>query len=580
MKRDTILIGIPGLALALVVGAVILLMAQFRAFERSALTMSKEDLLERVQLVSDLVSPELAAGQFEHVQARLEAFRGKPFRVTVINAEGRVMADSDADARQLGNHNTRPEVINAEPGEFVERYSTTMHARLLYTAVKNSDGYVIRASVPMEVIDHAARQLRRSVGAAMAVGAGLVAVLFLYVFLRVRPQFLNLQDAAVAIARGKRNVEVEVPKGGVLRDLSKAIAVMGRQIQNRMDALQKERNAFDLLLNALRDPLLLIAPSGEILFSNRAARYLFGDSVAHKGFRIERTASAELVSYVRSAFEDPVIRGREVPFDDGGTQRSLLAHAVRMERDGVLCLLVLLTDLTDLRRLESFRADFVANVSHEIKTPLTAILSTVETLSEVKLDAASQAHCLEILQRQALRLNNLVQDILSLAAIERRQMAPTADFADVNLTSLVRDAVTLCQDEAERAGIQLQVESDIPQVTVSGDAHLLEQSVVNLISNAIRHASPSTITVNLSLDGNQAKVEVSDDGCGISSADQARLFERFYRVHKDRSRSAGGTGLGLAIVKHAILLHRGTVSVTSALGKGSTFTLTLPAHLN
>ena len=458
--------------------------------------------------------------------------------------------------------------------DFSVRYSSTSQAYLLYHALR-AEHWVVRTALPLATITDSLDQMRRAVALSMLCGAGLALLLLGYLFLRVRPQFIALQSAAVAIARGKLETPITPPEGGPLRELAQAIASMGRQLRARIDQLGRERNEFDALINTMREPLLLVAHNGEVLRANRAAAHLFGPAIRQAGFRIERTASAELVGYVRTAFSEPTLNARELPFDDGASQRTLLAHAVRMERDGELCLLLVLTDLTDLRRLESFRSDFVANVSHEIKTPLTAILSTVETLRDTPLDPPAQTHCLDILDRQSRRLNALVRDILSLAAIERRQGAPEQDFRPCNLGLLCQGAAALVQDEAERAHIPLRLSLPSEPLTLRGDPRLLEQAIVNLLSNALHYAT-GTPAIDLSLERADHTARIAVRDYGIASEHLPRLFERFYRVDKDRSRERGGTGLGLAIVKHTALLHHGSVTVTSTPGQGTTFTLTLP----
>ncbi len=578
--RDLIFLAFPLSVLVLVIVAVGLLFHQFRAFENAYIQDAQETLRQDAHFVARVIDDDLRSGDQKAIQEHFSFFTGKPLRFTLIAPDGKVVAESDVPLANLANHGDRPEVqaIDAD-GDFETRYSTTMNAWFLYYAMplEDHDGWILRASLPTAAVDAAIDQVRMTVILALCAGLIVAVALFLYLFFRVRPHFNALQSSAVAIARGHLDTPIDVPRNGPLRELAKAIAVMGRQLRNRIDELRRERDDFDTLFNTLREPLLLVAPNGNILRSNRAAADLFGEAVATPGFRIERTACPELIAYVRGAFTEPTLHGREIPFDDGGTPRALLAHAVRMEREGTLCILVLLTDLTDLRRLESFRSDFVANVSHEIKTPLAAILSTVETLTELQLDDAGRKHCLDILTRQARRLNDLVQDILSLAAIERRQTAGTKDFTEIRLDSLATDAIALEQDDADRAGVKLLTEpASLPAVTVRGDAHLLEQSLVNLLSNALRHSGSPTVTLGLQVEDGHAVITVADQGCGIATEHLSRLFERFYRVHQDRSREKGGTGLGLAIVKHIALLHHGSVEVHSTLGEGTVFTLRLP----
>ena len=583
-QRDLIFLTLPLSVLALVVVSIALLILQFHAFERAYIADARRSMGQRTHFIASVLSPDIAAGDRQAIAGRVAYFAGEPLRVTVIDPHGVVVADSDADAAELASHAQRPEVVAAEenlPGQgrdvFVTRYSVTMETWLHYYATALPNGWVVRASLPTEAVGGAISQVRWTVALALIVGAALALGLFLYLFLRVRPAFIALQGAAVSIARGRLDTPIAVPASGPLRELSKAVAVMGRQLRNRIDELRRERNEFDALFNTLREPILLVAHTGEILRANRASADLFGEIVGTPGFRIERTACPELVDYVRSAFDAPALHGREIAFDDGATSRALLAHAVRMEREGTLCILLLLTDLTDLRRLESFRSDFIANVSHEIKTPLTAILSTVETLTETPLDEAGRKHCLGILALQARRLNDLVQDILSLAAIERRQASGAHDFVDLSLDALANDALALCQDEAERRHVTLLRAPDpLPPIALHGDPRLLEQSIVNLIANALRHSGSPTVTLGLTQEPGTAILTVADQGCGIPAEHLPRLFERFYRVHSDRSRENGGTGLGLAIVKHVALLHKGSITVQSTPGKGTVFTLRLP----
>ena len=577
--RDLILLTLPLSVLALVILSVGLLVAQFRAFEHAYLNDARETLSQRTRFIASVLAPDLDNGNLASVRRRIAYFSGLPLRVTVIDPRGEVCADSDAEAAKLPNHADRPEVLADDKDEnFVTRYSVTMKTWLLYYATRLPNGWTVRASLPSDVVSGAISHVRVTVLLALLAGAILALGLFLYLFLRVRPHFNALQNAAVAIARGRLETRIDVPSSGPLRELAKAIDVMSRQLRNRIAELRRERNEFDTLFNTLREPLLLIAHTGEVIHSNRAASQLLGKAVRQKGFRIERTACPELVAYVRGAFDEPAVTSREIPFETltDASPRTLLAHAVRMERDGALCLLLLLTDLTDLRRLESIRSDFVANVSHEIKTPLTAILSTVETLTEMPLDKQGRDKCLDILARQARRLNDLVQDILSLAAIERRQGAPR-DFTPVQLNTIAENAIALCQDTADTAHITIRRDpAPLPALSVQGDPRLLEQAVVNLIVNAIRHSGTPEVTIGLAQTDSAIVLSVADKGNGIPPEHLPRLFERFYRVHQDRSRENGGTGLGLAIVKHIALLHGGSVSVKSTVGQGTIFTLTFP----
>jgi two-component system phosphate regulon sensor histidine kinase PhoR len=232
--------------------------------------------------------------------------------------------------------------------------------------------------------------------------------------------------------------------------------------------------------------------------------------------------------------------------------------------------------IKDLKHLEQMRSEFIANVSHEIKTPLTAISSTVEMLTEMELSEESRSRCLDILAKQSHRLNNLVQDILSLATIERRQGTALKEFERLSIATVINDALSYHKEEIENANVRLSfTPNPLPDLEVMGDRRLLEHLFSNLINNALRYANATTFSIEITETKRHVKVAFSDDGCGIAKEHLPRLFERFYRVEKERSRATGGTGLGLAIVKHIAILHRGKILVSSTLNHGTTFTLSL-----
>ena len=232
--------------------------------------------------------------------------------------------------------------------------------------------------------------------------------------------------------------------------------------------------------------------------------------------------------------------------------------------------------LEELRRAEAFRRDFVSDVTHEIKTPLTGILAAVDMLQEEDAgDNAERRALTEMIRRESTRLNNLVQDVLSLARLEHAPAETPCTFGAAELDDLVREVADRMQAKAETAGIALHTQADEP-VTCVCDARLVGQALDNLVENAIRYSGSKDIVLSLAQEGNQARIAVEDHGTGIPPEHRARIFERFYRVDKARSRAQGGTGLGLAIVKHVALLHGGEATLTEAVGGGCRFTLMLP----
>jgi two-component system phosphate regulon sensor histidine kinase PhoR len=243
--------------------------------------------------------------------------------------------------------------------------------------------------------------------------------------------------------------------------------------------------------------------------------------------------------------------------------------------------LVVLHDTTRLRRLENVRRDFVANVSHELRTPVTSIKGFVETLLDGAMDdPESTRRFLRIILRQANRLNAIIEDLLTLSRIERGTEEVTIELGEDSVGEVLQAAIEMCQQSAADKGISLHLDCP-PTLRLRMNAHLLEQAVVNLVGNAVKYSEPgSTVHIGACQDGGDIVIQVKDRGCGIEAKHLPRLFERFYRVDKARSRELGGTGLGLAIVKHIALAHRGAVEVESAVGHGSTFSIRLPASIS
>ena len=231
--------------------------------------------------------------------------------------------------------------------------------------------------------------------------------------------------------------------------------------------------------------------------------------------------------------------------------------------------------IKSMKKLENFRSEFIANVSHEIKTPLTSILSAVEILESLSPTNKTEVKCLKIISEQSNRLNTLIQDILSLADLEKRQIFKNRDFAELTISSTVENAISLCRGIVEASNIQIEILENT-DIQIFGNSYLLEQAINNLVINAIKYSQTNKITVKSYIENNEINISVKDYGIGIEKDECSRIFERFYRIDKARSRELGGTGLGLAIVKNIAKLHNGKIDVISSLGKGAEFIIRIP----
>ena len=475
-----------------------------------------------------------------------------------------------------------PNIISAIAGE--NGYASDPTAEYMDVALPIEGGaanyivYVVDNRATMQSLNS---QLLQIIVEAM--GVGLIISVFLSLLL-AKTMIAPIQDltrAAEKVAHGDYDVSLPVPANGEIRTLAIALNAMSEELKAKLAKITREKNERDAILSSMTEGVILVKGNGIIKRWNRAAETMFrfsGSPDAELSFAAV-TGSRELIRLTEEAKNSDTICEAELSLNMPDGERSFIARAGRLNlgekrRPGVL---LVLTDITVIRKLEEFRRDFIADVSHEIKTPLTSIVAAVETLESAQGDPEAQTRFLKIITQQATRLNALVQDILSLSNLEHKRLSPDSEMADFAVEGVLREALELCRPRAEEKKIRLNLEIS-ENMTVCGDARLLEQAVVNLIDNAVKYSSENSevdITLRRTDDG-LVRIDVADHGIGIAKEHQERVFERFYRVDKARSRKLGGTGLGLAIVKHVALFHGGRAGVVSEPGKGSDFYIQFP----
>jgi two-component system phosphate regulon sensor histidine kinase PhoR len=357
--------------------------------------------------------------------------------------------------------------------------------------------------------------------------------------------------------------------------LATALNAAAASFEDVAATLRAERAQLEALLNASSDATVAVDRDGAVAYWNDAARRLFGEDAPPAVGRpfIEAVRDHDLNGLIMAAARQGERSVRVVPF--GASQRWLQATAVPIQGGGGWAALAVFHDLTEVRRLDSMRRDFISNVSHELRTPLAGIRAAAETLQEGALDdRAAATEFLGHIMRETDRMTQLVEELLELSRIESG--AAPLRFAELDATELARETVRRFAMQAERARVHLVADTHPTALPVVGDAERLEQALGNLVANAIRFTPPGgDVTVTATSQGDEVVIGVADTGVGIDPDEQGRVFERFYKV--DRGRARGGTGLGLAIVKHIALAHGGTVHVESRPNRGSTFTVHLPA---
>lgn len=522
-------------------------------------------------------------------------------RVTVVDGAGVVVADSDQDLKTDASQVAQPEIQQAlasGSGRSVRR-SAAEGSVLVYHAVKwsGADGrvFVIRMSMPLAEVNSSVDELQRKV-----VGASLLILLLggaasLIYFRRLAGRIERLTEFSHRIAEGDfRALPAEGPRDE-LSALALALNETAVRLNKSIQSLSGERNRSSAILRSMVEGVAVIDSRERLVFANRA----FSESLSLNPAQIEGRAvievvrNSDLVTLIRRALtgEEGLrtdisvgliqqrtfsvsaapVQAMEGSAADAGSAE-LTSVSAREKPSGAV---VVLHDVTELRRLERVRQDFVANVSHEFKTPLTAIQGFAETLLAGALeDPEHNRRFLEIIRDHATRLAALTNDLLKLARIEAGQLE--VDLGSVNLLELVeRSAETSVMKAMQKQiAFQTDVPPDLP--SAKGDASLLREVLQNLLDNAIQYTpSGGRITVSARADDREAVITVEDTGIGIPVVDQERIFERFYRVDAARSREAGGTGLGLSIAKHIIEVHGGRLWVESEVGHGSKFSFSL-----
>ena len=550
------------------------------------LTETAGDLETRARLVETHIRGKLATDGPQIDRLCKELGRLTATRLTVILPSGAVAGDTDEDPARMDNHGDRPEVQAAMKGGVgvSTRFSFTLGHDMMYVAapVREQDRVigVVRAALPMSAIAHALRSLYLRIGLGAVGIALLVAVLSLIISRRISRPIEDLERGARRFAGGELGRKLPVPASEELGSLAEAMNHMAAQLEDRIRTLTGQRQEQEAILAGMVEGVLALDTEGRLLTINRAGAEMLEvnpTAVQHLSFQ-EVVRNPELrwfVNRLRSAREP--IDGEVTLKEDRPRVLQVHGAALRDPEGMVMGALVVFHDITHLRRLETARRDFVANVSHELKTPITSIKGFVETLLAGALKEPENAgKFLRIIAQQTDRLNEIIDDLLSLSRIEQEAERHQIALARGNLKEVLQAAGQVCEAKATAKNISLEVTCP-DALRASFNAPLLEQALVNLIDNAVKFSpANSTVWVEAEGAGSEIVIRVRDQGGGIAPEHLDRIFERFYRVDAGRSRKEGGTGLGLAIVKHIAQAHGGRVLVESTTGKGSVFTIIIP----
>jgi two-component system phosphate regulon sensor histidine kinase PhoR len=551
--------------------------------DRATTDLRSQTLILR-KILTGQVGPE-STPQLDSLLGTLAA--GTSTDISVLVPPGRVIADSRGRSSLIHDQANRPEIIAALSGEIgiAMRYSYQDTANVLYAAAPipavGNPTMVVRTEMSLKPLETTLESLRRWLLAG-TLALLLVSALLCWLIERsiIRPLDL-LRVQAQQLAAGDSVARIDIGGGTASEPLAAAVNEMARQLNDRIQTVTRQRNEQEAILTSMAEGVLAVDTSERVININQAAVRLIGLSAESVKGRpiVEVIRNSELQALVTNTLQSRAPLETDIVLTDGG-ERHFQAHGMPLrDADGnALGALVVLNDITRLRRLENMRRDFVANVSHELKTPITSIKGFVETLRDAPAADPAETHrFLEIISKHADRLNSIIEDLLTLSRIEQEAESAQIPLEHSAIAPVLQSAVHACESKAADKQISVSLICD-KSIAALINAPLLEQAVINLIDNGIKYSeSGSAIEVIGRAVPAETVISVRDQGCGIGHEHLSRIFERFYRVDKARSRRLGGTGLGLAIVKHIVIAHNGSVSVESALGKGTEFSIHLPS---
>ncbi|MDD5155959.1 MAG: ATP-binding protein [Candidatus Omnitrophica bacterium] len=551
----------------------------------------ENNIRNQLVLGKDFVETQLkdkkASMDFQVLASRIGSDLG--LRATIIGIDGKVLGDTDLTDEQLvkiENHAGRPEIKEAlKSGLGIsKRFSYTVNKDMLYIAAafgKEKPEGVLRFSVPLSDIDILQAGMHRVVGVSIIGILLLSLVLTFLVSLFVSRPLSEMSMIAKFMAAGDFSKKAPVYYADEIRELAQSLNLMSEEIKDKIEKLNSERAKLDLVLSSMFEGVIVTDENENIILMNPSLRRIFLVESEPEGKKpievIRNTAVQDMIDRILKGKQHLATEEILVTMPE---ERILRVNGVPILRnDKFEGAILVFHDITELRRLEQIRQDFVANVSHELRTPISSIKGYAETLLEGALkDKHNAKDFINIIYQDAERLSQLINDLLDLSRIESGKMK--MNVVELDPVSVIKRAMTVIDNQAKVKSIALKLDFAPELPDIKADETRLSQVLINLLDNAIKYTPENgSVTISAAVSADALQIDVSDTGIGISDKDLPRIFERFYRVDKARSRELGGTGLGLSIVKHIVQAHGGQVWVKSEPGLGSTFSFTIPLSI-
>ena len=512
-------------------------------------------------------------------------------RITIVDVMGNVIIDTDKEYSEMENHAGRPEVAAALKGEAGSsiRYSSTLSVDFIYVAQPILKGSsiigAVRLSKPLYEVKNMLNSLYINVFIAVLIGIFVASVLGYKMAMNITKPVKEITYTASRIAKGQFDRRINITSRNEIGILADSINDMASKLRDTITSLQDKNIKLESIMSSMINGIIAIDNSEKILFINHVAESLLGitggEITGKHLLQVVRNNSID--NYFKKMLKDKEFFNTEVNLNDSN-EKILKFHANSIKQNGengIEGIIITIQDVTELRKLERVRTEFIANVSHELKTPLTSIKGFTETLKSFDFDDKQDAiRFLNIIEDEADRLYRLINDILSLSELEQKKTKTVKEKIDIE--KAVEEVLSVLKSQSDKKNIELSAKIQEGLESISGDGDKFKQMLINLIDNAVKY-TPENGKVSIeaykqshNADLDKLIIKVKDNGIGIPKQHIPRLFERFYRVDKARSRSIGGTGLGLAIVKHIVILFNGEIEVTSEVGKGTEFRIILP----
>ncbi len=499
-------------------------------------------------------------------------------RITIIKNDGEVISDSQSEPEKMENHGERPEVLQAFKNKYAYniRFSTTKMSKMLYFAIplKTDDSIfgVLRTSVYIKDINNILAKLNKKIFLLIFFLFIVSIAITYFISKKISIPIIKISEASKNIEQGDFDVKIFVKDTGEIGDLANSFNSMVLYQKKLFKTLKRNQQELETVLSSINEGLAVVDIDGNIVLSNdnffKNIDYLGQDTDGKRIWEIYR--DPKLNSMIKDVFKNEKNSTEIIKIDDlfFKTSFNLIKEAKRI--------VITFHNITEAKRVEQIKKDFVLNASHELKTPLTSIKGFIETL-EAEIPDKNKNY-LNIIKRNSERLTHIVNDLLIINQLEDSDRFKTEI---INLNRVINETIIIHQKEAEKKNIEFIIKEPSVNIKFRGDKYKIEDLIINLVNNAVKYTDKGKITISYGYeDKNNVFFKIKDTGIGIEKKNLQRVFERFYVTNKSRSRETGGTGLGLSIVKHIVNIHNGSINLESEPGSGSTFTIILPLNLD